>query len=419
MITRLQTERARSRVFSLAAILVVIASVVSGCIARLTKADDDPIENGAITGPAADCSKITPTPRGVPSGPAEPQFYGRFTAPDAGFRAMQWSGSAANVRFDATRISANIRIPTVFEYLPLLEDPPREVPVASVTFDVIVDDKPPFTIQVRPGETKYLLAENLDAGRAHEVTVVRAVEALAGVFEFGTFELDGGGTFLPPIVRQRRIEVIGDSISCGYGILGDNASCRFSYATQDMAPTYGVVSARTLDAEVTSYCWSGRGVYRNNTGLTEGLIGELYDRTLPGNPDELWDFTKAPVPDVVVMLLGTNDFFLGIPDKLGFETAYAQLVVKVRQHYPMAHVFIALPPMLSDAAADLPRSAAREMLNDVVNAFARKGDARIYYMEFLDQGVRNGMGCDFHPNIKTHSIMAEQLTGAIQSKTCW
>jgi len=75
--------------------------------------------------------------------------------------------------------------------------------------------------------------------------------------------------------------------------------------------------------------------------------------------------------------------------------------------------------MLSDAAADLPRSAAREMLNDVVNAFLTRGDTRIYYMEFLDQGVRNGMGCDFHPNLKTHELMADQLTGAIRTKTCW
>jgi hypothetical protein len=40
-------------------------------------------------------------------------------------------------------------------------------------------------------------------------------------------------------------------------------------------------------------------------------------------------------------------------------------------------------------------------------------------MEFLDQGVRNGLGCDFHPNVTTHRIVAEQLIGAIRSKTCW
>ncbi len=400
--------------------LLLLCVLGVGCVIRLTKSDDDPAENGDVTGGSLDCSKVTPTPRGAPAGAAEARFIGRFVDPTPdNYRAFQWSGTAANVRFNATSIAAKLRLPVVNDYLPLIETPSRLVPLASVSFDVIVDNLPPVTLQVKPGDTQVTLAQNLDPGRAHEVTLVRAVEALAGTFEFGGFVLPQGGQILPPIVRPRRIEVIGDSITCGYGILGNNASCRFSYPTEDIATTYSYLTARTLDAEVTTYCWSGRGVFRNNTGDNEGLIGELYPRTLASDPLPEWDFSKQAIPDAVVMLLGTNDFFVGIPDKLGFENAYAKLVVRVRANYPNAHVFIALPPMLSDNAADLPRSAAREMLTELVNAFIAKGDKHIYYMEFLDQGVRNGMGCDFHPNRETHQIMSDQLTGAIRTKTCW
>jgi hypothetical protein len=34
-------------------------------------------------------------------------------------------------------------------------------------------------------------------------------------------------------------------------------------------------------------------------------------------------------------------------------------------------------------------------------------------------GERYGLGCDYHPNLDVHRIMADQLAAAIRSKTCW
>ena len=110
----------------------------------------------------------------------------------------------------------------------------------------------------------------------------------------------GGGRLLPPILRPRKIEVIGDSISCGYGDEGLNATCPFDIEvrregkcpdgplppdfeekypdcnvarvpfTENQYLSYGSLVGRHLDADVSTLCWSGRGVQRNYREPTTG-----------------------------------------------------------------------------------------------------------------------------------------------------
>jgi len=311
----------------------------------------------------------------------------------------------------------------------------------------------------------FIVAENLDANAEHEVRIFRSVEADRGAFEFHGFTfnrtrkegdrkvVEGQGTLLAPVERPRLIEVIGDSIAVGYGIYGKNASCRFSIDTQEHYDTFGAIAARAFDADLISTAVSGRGVFRNNDTVPEkfdagdGVIGTrevaadnnmrvMFERLVPGKTlsdaverngalatdpyaARLFDFSSARQPQVVVIALGTNDFYLGPPDATKFYEAYRDLVKRVRDLYPKAHIFCGLPPMISDSQSDLPRTIMRDHLKRVVSEFGGKGDQRVYHMEFLDQGVRYGLGCDFHPNVTTHRIVAEQLIGAIRSKTCW
>lgn len=425
----------------------VVALSLSGCVVRLSRSDDEPLDNGGVSGAPADCSRGPAEDLGKPDGPAAPRVVGRSAPGENGATRFQWSGTELRASFQGTGIKMKLKIPVVYDLVRQQECPPEALqadpkvadcnedvptttrcctPLESVPFVVTVDDAPPRTLRVSSTQLEYELATNLDPGRTHDVAVHRSVEASAGIFELRGFELLGAGArFVPPTVRARRIEVIGDSISCGYGILGSNASCRFSYDSQDHYETYGAKTARALGAELTTIAWSGRGVFRNNTDERTGVLGDFYDRALPilGQPTDegapLWDFAKAPKPQVVVVNIGTNDFFLGVPDAGPFEEAYVRLLERVRKNYPDAHIFCAIPPMLSDAPADTPRTVLRDILGRVVGRFTGKGDARVYTMEFLDQGVRRGLGCDFHPNLTTHQLMADQLTGAIRSKLCW
>ena len=88
----------------------------------------------------------------------------------------------------------------------------------------------------------------------------------------------------PPPGPGRLIEVIGDSITCGYGDLGKlgDADC---YPTESHWDTYEAVAARMLGAEVSTIAASGRGVIRNYGGDTTGTMPMLYPLTLTNVSD--------------------------------------------------------------------------------------------------------------------------------------
>lgn len=67
---------------------------------------------------------------------------------------------------------------------------------------------------------------------------------------------------------------------------------------------------------------------------------------------------------------------------------------------------------------DLARTKIRNTLNRIVLDMEPRG-GKVYSMELVEQGFRYGLGCDYHPNLEVHRIMAKQLVGAIRSKTCW
>ena len=64
--------------------------------------------------------------------------------------------------------------------------------------------------------------------RAREVRLYRRTEASFGVTRFLGVELGGGKLLAPPPAAARRIEVVGDSVTCGYGNEGADMNCPFT-----------------------------------------------------------------------------------------------------------------------------------------------------------------------------------------------
>jgi hypothetical protein len=128
------------------------------------------------------------------------------------------------------------------------------------------------------------------------------------------------------------------------------------------------------------------------------------------------------------MNVGTNDFARdanldGIPDGIdltAFRAGYLAWVKFVRGLRPSAHIFLAVSPMLTDKfPLDDARSDMRRVLGSIVEELAAAGDAKVYRIELVEMGSRYGLGCDYHPNLEVHRIMADQVAGAIRSKLCW
>ena len=106
---------------------------------------------------------------------------------------------------------------------------------------------------------------------------------------------------------KRRIEVIGDSISVGYGVDGVNP-CTNTAAVEDNPKTYGALAADALSADYSVIAWSGKGLTRNIADDGSPLMPEIYTRYGANDADNSYTFPAASAPDAVVINLGTNDF---------------------------------------------------------------------------------------------------------------
>ncbi|MDB4934159.1 MAG: Endoglucanase precursor [Labilithrix sp.] len=308
-----------------------------------------------------------------------------------------------------------LRAAPLAPHVVMIDGKPVTLDEKTTAYTVRVDDRPPVTVEVSHDRERYELASGLDPQVPHVVQVTREAEAFAGVHELLGIDLAHGGQFLPPRPRPLRIEVVGDSISCGYGVLGSDAHCPFTYATERATAAYGARLGRALDADVTTICWSGRGVLRNYDGGATGTMPELFERTLPADPPVPWSFDGAPAPDAVIVNLGTNDFLgaSGRPlDLAAFEDAYVRFMRHVRDVYPKAFVFLVTSPMLKGETAGI----ARERLEHVVARRTGEGDTRIELIPLEPEKPTATWGCDSHPDAEMNGRMAARLEPVIRAR---
>jgi lysophospholipase L1-like esterase len=221
-----------------------------------------------------------------------------------------------------------------------------------------------------------------------------------------------GGTLLSPSAAStRRIEVVGDSISCGYGVLGPDATCTETPAYEDHDDSYGAITARNLSADLHTTASSGLGMYRNDDGTTTGTIPDIYGLTLPyvtSGTASSWTFSSW-VPDVVVIDLGTNDFATGDPGQ-PYVTAYTAFVRTLRQSYPHAYILCTNGPMLGGT----DYTSAQTYIQSVLSTL---DDPNVGYLAYPTQ--TGAEGCNGHPSIATQAAMATQLTAALKSALAW
>jgi lysophospholipase L1-like esterase len=318
-----------------------------------------------------------------------PRFIGRFTSD----RRFAWSGATVALRFTGTAISVTI------------------TDTGDNFFDAVVDGGMPRVLNMTSGTQTYEIATGLTNG-PHEVRVSRRTEAFFNPSTFVSFSAPES-SWLPSSVPARRIEVIGDSITAGYGIEGMGPNCGFTADTENHSLTYEALAAKQLGADLHTEAWSGIGVYRTNTGDTDGQMPERFELILPDDPQTQWDFSKFQ-PHAVVVNLGTNDFATGNPG-MAFQDAHEDFATALRGHYPNARIYLAVGPMLGGAEY----TAALGYLEAVVDARNAAGDDDISVIEFATTMSSEGYGCDYHPNEGTNERMATTLVSRLRSDLGW
>jgi lysophospholipase L1-like esterase len=317
-------------------------------------------------------------------------------------KELTWS--ATGVSFTFTGTSASIGLEAV---------------TGSNSAELVVDGKSTYISSVQG--TSVSTPTNLTYGN-HTVEFRKSSEALFGSIFLGNITTDG--TFGPDIPTfDRKIEVIGDSITSAYGI-GAALPCTNTAALEIISQSYSVLTANALKADYSIISWSGIGIIRNYaSGQTDTspIMPERYTKYGANDASNSYTFPAADAPDAVVINLGTNDFGHNNvrPRLTGAE--YTAAIVKFVQYVKASYkndptFFLLTSPMLNDGypAGEMVKTTQRNGLADAVKML---NGTKAYVVDWPDQGA--DLGCDYHPTPNTNQIGAGVLEEKMREVLGW
>jgi hypothetical protein len=292
---------------------------------------------------------------------------------------------------------------------------------------ILLDGKEQKVIPLKPGNQKILLLEGLDSSQSHVLTVFKRTECAVGNVVFNGFKVEGQALpFAELNATKKRIEFIGNSLTCGYGNEisipappQGQPNTGFHSKNENHLKAWGKITADSLGFAYQCVAYSGRGLYRNNSGSTEGTVPAFYDKIIPDDAaSPLWD-AKLFMADIVVIDLGTNDF---APESRGdfvdealYVKTYVAFIAKLRTLYPKAQFICVTGNAMSDYWPEGRNCWTRiqTLTKQVVNESNAKGDDHVHYFRLSPQ--QPPYGEDWHPSIATHESMAAQIIPFIRS----
>ena len=292
-----------------------------------------------------------------------------------------------------------------------------------------IDEAEPFKVAFRGERDSVVsLATALPDSR-HTVRLMYIIEGYEMYPEFWGFLLDEGRSLAePPALPSRKIEFVGNSITCGYGNEGYDKFEHFEYETENHYYSYASITARSLGAQHWVVARSGIGAYRNyngpKTGNPESNMPVQYEYTgyalHPGFRQEAtflsekWDFSRYQ-PDVVCVNLGTNDLSTNNYDLTLLKQGYQKLYQMVREHNPQAKIVLLTGSMLYNQE----QREAQQLLNEVMNEARQAGDKEVFRFDMTQIMSDEGYGNDWHPNIRQDEKMASELTPFLRELMNW
>ncbi len=265
-----------------------------------------------------------------------------------------------------------------------------------------------------------------DESKTVNVKVVKLSETAMSTVGIEPIELADGEKIEPTAEKTHKIEFIGDSITCGYGVDDEDKEHHFSTSTEDVTKTYAYKTAEALDADYSMFSVSGYGIISgytdNGTAKSEQTIPQYYEslgfsyNSFDGTtPQSLsWDFSNFQ-PEVIVINLGTNDdSYVENDDDKGqeFIDAYVEFLKTVRKDNPDAKIFCTVGIMGTRIYSRVEQA--------YITYAKETGDRNIEAFRFDAQnGNQDGYAADWHPTEATHEKAAEALTEEIKTVMGW
>lgn len=249
------------------------------------------------------------------------------------------------------------------------------------------------------------------------VRIVKLSEAAFSLAEVFPAETDDDAVIAPTAEKSLKIEYIGDSITCGYGVDDSNMQSDFATEAENAMKSYAYISAQLLNADYSLFSYSGYGVISGFTAdgvrNTREVLPPYYEScgfsysSIEGErlQDMPWDLSRFKA-DIVVVNLGTNDnSFCTANDGAyrEFEDGYLAFLKTIRKNDPDAVIICALGTMTT------------EPLPYIENAIKRMGDAKVFHLRLTTQNGLLGFGSNWHPSEETQLYAAEELADFIRS----
>ena len=326
---------------------------------------------------------------------------------------INWSTAGAELRMKGTRLSVQVEATGNKN----LMDPaaPEEFPCLALIDE---EDRILLRTTVKPEDREVTLWESEEPQECI-LKIIKMSENSRGKLRLGALDIEGELLPLPEKEKKPLIEVVGDSITCGYGNEAPGPEEHFVPEHENGWETYGARAARAIGADWSLVSTSGIAV-SGWAGAPAGFgpphfaMEEQYAYTdrhladLKGLPNPEWDF-KAHPSDVVVINLGTND-----ASQIAFSRDQKAAEDRFREHYgafirgvrrlngPDTHIVCALGTM---------DYYLYDVIRDCVTEYKEEsGDPKISCFKFGHTNMMlEGFGGDMHPSLKTHERMGREL----------
>lgn len=245
---------------------------------------------------------------------------------------------------------------------------------------------------------------------SHILRIYKATEASNGMVILT--QIEAAGLKAVNQSSKKKIEFIGNSITagmandtkdipCGTGKWYDQHNAYYSYAPR---------IARALNADFMLSAVSGIGIYRNWNGPGPTMPQVYESAYLTVDSSMRWDF-KSFTPDIVSIALGTNDFSNGdgktvrLPfDSSIFISTYVSFLGTIYKHYPNTQIALLTSPMLSGTLRDLHFACLQSIKKKATALYPDKQPIEVFQFQPMVP-----KGCDYHPDLADHEILANEV----------
>ena len=306
-------------------------------------------------------------------------------------------GAASSVSFDFKGNSCSISLQSLVDHQNYVS--------------LELDGKYIGRIRIENGEIQSFPIIVSEKKKTHHLSIYKATEAANGgvLFAGATTKLKDS----PAPKNKKKIELIGDSITCGFGNDDSAIPCGTGdwYDQHNAYWAYGPILSRALDIDYVLSSVSGYGMYRNwnDEHLEEPIIPEVYEN-LYLNKDSSKPYDFKFQPDLVSICIGTNDLSGGdgkkprLPfNEEKFITNYIEFIKTVYKHAPNTRIVLLSSPMVSGER----NLTFIKCLNKIIQAF--DNDTVHKKIELFQFKPMTPKGCATHPNIEDDKVMADQL----------